>query len=196
MLRGPKLFAKPNSFARISEKYGLHPPHKLESKKKVIETSFWIALRRCAVHFVPVALSLVIITLNVKGYYIGACFASSIHSETINLLLLQVAAKAQELLVVASLATIIFHLARQLLFGNGLPLGLIGSGLLFSDAGYFFSKKFLCSLKYKAENGWRKWGYLASLVLQAVQLVLRARPAQHYSSLRHNTGRPEELRST
>jgi hypothetical protein len=166
MLRGPNLRTKPAPFVRIFEKYGFHPPHKLEPKKKIIETSFWVALRRCAVHLVPVAFSLVIITLNAKGYYIGADFASLIHSETLNLLLFQIAAKVQELLVVASLTTIIFHLARQeLLFGNGLPLGLIGSGLLFSDAGYFLSKEFWGSLKYKAKNKWRKWGFLASLVL-------------------------------
>ncbi|CZR56590.1 uncharacterized protein PAC_06479 [Phialocephala subalpina] len=169
----PNLFAKPSPFIRISENYGPNAITKAESKKKIIEKSFWVALRRCAVHLIPVTFSLVIITLNLKGYYIGADFVSPIHSETINLLLFQVAAKAQEILVIASLTTIIFHIARQeLLFGNGLPLGLIGSGLLFSDFSYFFSKEFLGSLSYQAENIWRKWSFVAVLVAAGLTAAL------------------------
>jgi hypothetical protein len=88
--------------------------------------------------------------MNLKGYYIGEQFASLIRSETINLALLQTAAKVQELLIVASLATIILHITREeLLYGSGLAIELVGLGLAFSQIGYFFfSKEFLGSLHY------------------------------------------------
>jgi hypothetical protein len=114
-----------------------------ESKKSfVIKTSFWLALSRCAAHLLPTLFSIVILTMNLKGYYIGEQFASLIRSETINLALLQTAAKVQELLIVASLATIILHITREeLLYGSGLAIGLVGSGLAFSQIGYFFFQK-------------------------------------------------------
>ncbi|RMZ75821.1 hypothetical protein DV737_g5127, partial [Chaetothyriales sp. CBS 132003] len=62
---------------------------------------------------------------------------------------LQLAAKAQELCIVASLAFIVQHSVRnELLFGDGLPLGLIGSGLSFSSLGFFFTKEFYGAIRY------------------------------------------------
>lgn len=167
------LFAKPPAFIRIPQKHAPDSANKAEEKKKIIQTSIWVALRRCLVHLLPLTASVTILTLNAKGYYIGADFSNSIHSETINLLLLQIAAKAQELFVVASLTTIIFHIARQeLLFGGGLPLGLIGSGLLFGNFGYFFSMEFLGSLRYKSDNKWRKGSFLTVLILAGLTAAL------------------------
>jgi hypothetical protein len=43
---------------------------------------------------------------------------------------------------VASLAPIILHITREeLLYGSGLAIGLVGSGLAFSQIGYFFFQK-------------------------------------------------------
>lgn len=132
-----------SNWIRISRFSSPSRPRKVqgEQKKFVIKTSFWLALSRCAAHLLPTLFSIVIVTLNLKGYYIGEQFASLIRSETINLALLQTAAKVQELLIVASLATIILHITREeLLYGSGLAIGLVGSGLAFSQIGYFFSK--------------------------------------------------------
>jgi len=143
-----------------------------ETPKVIIRTSVRFTLHRCAVHVIPISFTAVILFLNLRGYYIGTSFASLIESQTINLLLLQVAAKAQELLIVASLATIIFHIARhELLFGDGLPLGLIGSGILFSNFGYFFSKEFFGSLSYTG-NKWRKIRFLIVLVIAGIIAAL------------------------
>lgn len=64
-----------------------------------------------------------------------------------NIALLQTAAKLQELLIVASLATIVFQLTRdELLFGDGLPLGLLAAGVDFTKLS-FWSPKTLGSLR-------------------------------------------------
>lgn len=43
----------------------------------------------------------------------------------------------QELMIVSSIGSIIFHFIRsELLFGNGLPLGLVTSGWSFSQLRY------------------------------------------------------------
>jgi hypothetical protein len=111
--------------------------------------------------------------MNLKGYYIGEQFASLIRSETINLALLQTAAKAQELLIVASLATIILHITREeLLYGSGLAIGLVGPGLAFSQIGYsFLSKEFLGSLHYRGVV-LRKARFLLCLVVSGIIAAL------------------------
>lgn len=48
--------------------------------------------------------------------------------------LLQIAAKVQELLIVGSVGSVIFHVLRsELVFGDGMPLGLLVSGFSFSQ---------------------------------------------------------------
>ncbi len=49
-----------------------------EQKKVITPLSLWIAFRRCGVHVLPTLFSIVIVTLNLKGYYIGQQFASLI----------------------------------------------------------------------------------------------------------------------
>lgn len=79
---------------------------------------------------------------------------SPVKSETINLMLLQLAAKAHEIMIVASLGLIVLQFVRQeLLFGGGLPLGLIGSGLTFNNLEFFFSKEFYGTLSYLGAHG-------------------------------------------
>jgi hypothetical protein len=52
---------------------------------------------------------------------------------------LQFAAKAHELLIIASTASVVFHMLRsELLFGNGIPLGLLASGFSFSELSFFW----------------------------------------------------------
>ena len=60
-----------------------------EQKKIVISTSRRLAISRCAVHVLPILVSVAIIAVNIKQVFIGVDFASPIQSETINLALLQ-----------------------------------------------------------------------------------------------------------
>ena len=136
-----------------------------ESKKTVVQNSQWLALVRCGIHLISMSISIFLISLNLRNVFIGVNFQSAIPFETINAALLQVAAKIQELLIVSSLATIIFHLVRdELIHGDGLPLGLLGAGIDFNRLNYFCSKELWGSWRYKTKRKLRKVGLLAFLV--------------------------------
>lgn len=106
-----------------------------EPPKVLLEKSRWVALARCAVHLVPAFLSIGLSALNLVGFFIGKELHGSQHEDDFKLGLLQIAAKVQELLVVASIGVVILHFFRsQLVFGDGLPLGLLVSGFSFTSA--------------------------------------------------------------
>lgn len=106
-----------------------------EEKKVVIEISKWVALVPCCVHILPVAASIILIWLNIMGSQLTG--PSSLSDDV--KLHLQFVAKAHELTIIASTASIVFSIVRyQLLFGSGIPLGLIGSGMSFAGFSYFW----------------------------------------------------------
>ena len=123
--------------------------HNAEEKKIVISRSWRLAAARCTIHVLPTLVSIAIIYINVRGVFIGVDFNSRIRSESINVAFLQIAAKLQELAVIASLASVTFQLLRhELMHGDGLPLGLVVAGFEFSKLSYFFSPELLGSLKH------------------------------------------------
>ncbi|GLA55732.1 hypothetical protein AnigIFM63604_002678 [Aspergillus niger] len=94
-------------------------------------------------------MSVTIITINLSGKYIGADFMSPVKSETINLLLLQLIAKSHEIMVVASLSVVVMDFVRhELIFGGGVPLGLISAGINFNRFDLFLRKELYGSLGY------------------------------------------------
>jgi hypothetical protein len=110
-----------------------------EDKKVVISTSVWRALTQCCVHILPVSGSIVLFWLNFSGYYMGASLTPvTFLTNEIKLNLLQFLAKAHELLILASTATVVFCVLRhQLIFGNGLRLFsfLAVAGVISASAG-------------------------------------------------------------
>lgn len=139
-----------------------------EPKKVVVTTSTLTAVRRCLFHLIPIGTSVALISINLRGIFLGYDLSGATRSETINLMFLQLAAKAHEIFIVASLGLIILQTVRhQLLFGDGLPLGLVGSGLSFSDFSLIFRKEFYGSLKYLASHGnrTRKYAFVGLLIV-------------------------------
>ena len=59
------------------------------------------------------------------------------------LVLFQIGAKLLEIVCVASLTTVVLHVLRHDLIRNGVPLGLLGSGVFFSQANCFWSPEML-----------------------------------------------------
>ncbi|KAL8658345.1 MAG: hypothetical protein Q9202_007581 [Teloschistes flavicans] len=148
-LRGIGLAVATDVFDRVLPGRKSHEEH----RKVVIDRSRRLALGRCSVHLLPVTVSILIIVVNFQQVFIGIDFKSVIHSETINLALLQTAAKLQELLIVASLATVTFQLLRhELIRGDGLPLGLLTAGFEFTKLSYFWSPEWLGPLRNTLEN--------------------------------------------
>lgn len=132
-----------NLSSRVRRKHS----HK-EEKKVVTGKSRKLVLGRCSVHLLPISISALILAINFKQSFIGIDFDSLIHSDTINIALLQIAAKVQELLIVASLATVVFQLLRyELIYGEGLPLGLLAAGFDFTTLSYFWSPEMLGSFR-------------------------------------------------
>ncbi|KAL9040256.1 MAG: hypothetical protein Q9180_002022 [Flavoplaca navasiana] len=147
-----------------------------EPKKAVIERSRWLALSRCTVHIIPALFSIALVALNLKGFYIGRNLQGLIVDDDTTLALLQVAAKVHELLITASTGAILFDILRyELMYGDGVPLGLVGAGFSFTGLSYFWSPNFLCSLRYKARL-WKKVFLFVSIFL-AGALVLAIAPA-------------------
>ena len=158
----------PNSYGKTFSSGGEH-------KKVIVSESLATAAQRCLVHFLPVLTSITILTINLRGFYIGIDFRGPIKSDTITLMFLQLAAKAHEIMIVASLGLIVLQAVRnELLFGDGLPLGLIGSGLSFSNFDFFFRKEFYGALKYLAYHGSkaRRGGFVALVILSGFTAVL------------------------
>ena len=149
-----------------------------EPKKPILRKSRWLALSRCAVHILPIIVSIGLVILNLLHIYIGDHIRGDIftNSDNTNLAMLQVTAKIQELLVVGSTGNIVFHIIRnELIDGDGLPLGLIGAGLQFSGLSFLWSPAFLCSVPYRARL-WRKILVFLSLIV-ASALAVAAGPA-------------------
>ncbi|KAH7129165.1 hypothetical protein EDB81DRAFT_764314 [Dactylonectria macrodidyma] len=109
-------------------------PKTEEPSKVLVDESRRLALAPSAIHLVPASISITLIALNIQAYFIGPELQGTRDQDDLKLGLLQVAAKIQELLVVSSLGTVIFHAAKaELVFGDGLPLGLIVSRWSFTQ---------------------------------------------------------------
>ena len=105
-----------------------------ELPKPVVQTSLGVVLSGLAVHILPILASVAIIAINLANLYCGRTLTGSILDPAINIALLQVNAKILELLIIASLTTIVIHSIRQeMLYGDGVPLGVVGGAFLFSS---------------------------------------------------------------
>ena len=113
-----------------------------ESSKPALRRSRWIALSRCAIHILPFSVFLFLLPLNFSAMYLGPGFSAR-WSNGLYLVLFQIGAKLLEIVCVASLTTVVLHVLRHDLVRNGVPLGLLGSGVFFSQANCFWSPEML-----------------------------------------------------
>lgn len=118
-----------------------------EHPRQAIQPSRSLAWCSCGVHLLPTIVSIALVTINLSGLYCGN-FSGKSGSPSINVALLQVAAKLQELLILASLTTIVVcEIRRELFAGTRIPLGILGGGFLYTSVAYFWSPAFWGSLK-------------------------------------------------
>jgi hypothetical protein len=66
-----------------------------EKKKVVIDQSWWLILRRCSIHFLPIMATVALTALRFIGFYIGSNFegSSTVQLDTVDTLALQVTSK-------------------------------------------------------------------------------------------------------
>ncbi|KAL8831134.1 MAG: hypothetical protein Q9191_001028 [Dirinaria sp. TL-2023a] len=120
-------------------------PNHFEQAEIAISDSIWIIISHGTIHLLPVAVSIYLITLNLKGHYIGQHlpWSKDDYGDNVALAFIQIAAKVQELLVIASIAVVILHTTIDALTNDhGLPLGLSTSGFSFTRISYFWSPAF------------------------------------------------------
>ncbi|PPJ54674.1 hypothetical protein CBER1_06003 [Cercospora berteroae] len=106
---------------------------KAEKPKVVLHKSFGIAWSRSAVHILPLSIFAILIYINYTTLYIGPSFQASGQDDEVFVAAIQVAAKAQELLCVASRAAIVLQALRRELLGDGIPIGRRGAGICFKN---------------------------------------------------------------
>ena len=110
-----------------------------EPQKIAIHGSRLTALSRAVIHLLPIAVALMEIIWNWKGRYVGRRFDKQSYY--------QFAAKAHEIVIQASLASIALSYIRfQLTFGDGLPFGSFLSGLQITQISYLWSTELWSSV--------------------------------------------------
>jgi hypothetical protein len=135
-----------------------------EGAKVILRHDVLIALSRCAVHILPITVLIGLIWINYSNLYIGPTFVVDPKMDTIFLAGIQLAAKVQELLCVASLTTVVLQALRTELLSEGIPLGLLGCGIWYSSLSSFWSPEFWGALHWSC-TGYKRARFLLLLVL-------------------------------
>ena len=135
-----------------------------ERTKIAVRKSRSVALLQALIHAVPVGIAIWEIALNWNTYYVG--------STALRLIYYQTAAKAHEMMIQASLATIIFsYLRHEMVLGNGIPFGTLFSGLQINQLSYLWSMEFWGSVGSNHLSIWKK---MITMVFVSVCFVLAA----------------------
>lgn len=147
-----------------------------EPPKCVYRKSRRLALARCGVHILPILVSITVICLNLVHSYLGRTLPGSIPEPSDNIALLQVAAKAHELFIVASAVTVAMEVIRQeLVSGEGVPLGMLVGGFMCTGLSYFWSAELFGALK--ATCSWASRIRIFAILVTAGLLAALAGPA-------------------
>ena len=148
---------------------GIFTKNFLEPEKVAIRRSRTTALLRTLIHVVPVGVALFEIILNLKGHFVGKSFDKQNY--------LQFAAKAHEIAMQASIATILLSYIRyQISAGKGIPFGAVLSGLQFLQVSYLWSVELWSSILSKDFQP-RKKSCFAGLILICITVAATAGPS-------------------
>lgn len=157
-----------------------------EVPKILVDPRRSVAFGRCAIHVLPSCLSIALVALSGIGYFIGKDLQGEQGNDDMFQALLQVAAKVQELLIVASLATIIQDMIRQALMeAYGVPLGLLTSGFSFTQLRFVFGLAIINSSSSSRSCQWyssmKTTTSLTGLIFQTQLLLLCRVPGRNDS---------------
>jgi hypothetical protein len=124
------------------------------------------AFIRCSIHVLPVAAAISLVSLNASQYYIGGELTGKNGQDDEKLAALQFTAKLHELLMLASIGTIVFtYIRRELAFGDGVPFGAIFAGLQFQNISLFWSLEFWGTLYAHFSKRRKKFSLIAIIVV-------------------------------
>lgn len=135
----------------------------LEPPKQAIRKGFWVNSSTLLPHLATSAITTVVVGLNFRNVYWMDLLAPNVQilpgiTQDGALNALQLAAKLHELLLVASLGTIVLHVAHAHLTGNhGLPLGLVTNAFSIGSGDFLRRKAFWTSAWASKAHYWRFW---------------------------------------
>lgn len=141
----------------------------LEPEKVAVRQSRVTTFLRALIHVLPLGLAIFEIILNLKGHYVGATFDKQNY--------LQFVAKAHEISMQASLATIVLsYIRHQIGTGAGMPFGAMLGALQFFQVSYLWSVEFWSAILSKKFQ-LRKKICFAVLILLCVVIAATAGPS-------------------
>ncbi|KAF2494703.1 hypothetical protein BU16DRAFT_618710 [Lophium mytilinum] len=115
-----------------------------EKPKVALVRSLWLALWRCGIHLLAMAVTMCLLALYVRKIYLADYGGKN---QAIILNGFQFVAKAHELILLASLSDIVLDEMRRRLSGTkGVPFGLLTSGYQLTKLNYLFSNEFRSTL--------------------------------------------------
>ena len=140
-----------------------------EPEKAAIRQSRVTAFLRALIHTIPLGVAIFEIVLNWKGHYVGAHFDKQNY--------FQFVAKGHEILMQASIATIILSYTRyQISIGKGMPFGAILGALEFLQVSYLWSVELWSAIMSRDFRLRKKIGF-AFLILLCVTVAATAGPS-------------------
>ena len=153
----------------VSTFQGFFTKNFLEPEKVAIRKSRITALLRALIHVMPLGLAIFEIILNWKGHYAGRNFDKQNH--------LQFAAKAHEIFMQASTATVILSYIRyQISAGNGMPFGAVLGSLQFTQVSYLWSAELWSAVTSKDFNPRKKFCFTV-LIFICITVAATAGPS-------------------
>lgn len=155
----------------VSTYHGLFRKDFSEPKKVAIRRSRVTSLLRTSIHVIPMGVALAEIILNLKGHYVGPQFSRQS--------VFQFAAKAHELSLLASLATVVLSYVRhEISLGDGIPFGAFLSGLQFSQVSYLWSTELWSALSSSPKTfHWKRKLVLLAVIVPCIVVAATAGPS-------------------
>lgn len=121
---------------------------------------------RCLIHILPVGTALLLVGLNGVEYYIGGELEGAKHQDSQKLAGLAFAAKLHELLMLASIAAVLFsYIRKELAFGDGLPFGAVFASQQFTSINFLWSAEFLGTIYREWGQKRKKWNLLSIIFI-------------------------------
>ena len=143
-----------------------------------VKRSRWQGIVRCMIHVVPVAAALLLVCLNMIEFYLGGELPGASGKDLEKLAGLQFAAKLHELVIMASLGTVLFtYICRELTFGNGIPYGALFAGFQITNISFLWSPEFVGTLYHKPKAERRKKWFLITMLVVCTMLGVSVGPS-------------------
>lgn len=146
-----------------------HIETSLTEEKKVAIRKDEFHLRAAAyglvIHLLPAGAAIALVVLNSAQYYVGGELAGPSGQDDQKLGALTFVAKLHELLMLASLAAVVFaYFRHELLYGEGLPYGAVFGGLQFKEFSFLYSPELWGAFCAEWRKQRKKWILITLLV--------------------------------